>query len=257
MKTPTVILTSSENHRSTTIDCAATLRLNPCNIKAFYRSSLALLALDKLNQALDASTRGQALDPSNPAFPTLIIKIQTRSAALAAIEESRAQTTASRLKEQQTLTLALRARNIIIRPSPSPPSLEDATVHLSPDPLSPTSTLVFPLLFLYPLHAQSDFIKACPETSSLGEHLGYIFPLPWDAPGEYRAGNVELYMETGMEAEVGVKKAALIKVGRKMTLLEILAGAQVVVWDGLVRVNVLLKGKSAGWIEEVKKRKGR
>lgn len=64
--------------------------------------------------------------------------------------------------------------------------------------------------------------------------------------------------EAEAEAEAGMKKkAALIKVGRKMKLLEILGGAKVVVWDGLVRVNVLLKGKAAGWIEEVKKRKGR
>lgn len=57
--------------------------------------------------------------------------------------------------------------------------------------------------------------------------------------------------------EVGKGKAELIKVGRKMTLLEILGGGKVVVWDGVVRVNVLLKRKAAGWIEEVKMRKGR
>lgn len=114
----------------------------------------------------------------------------------------------------------------------------------------------------------------------MGDHLSYIFPLPWDTEGNYRVGNVELYIETGWgpEAEAGAGgsrrtglapgtgtgtgiaagrgKAALIKVGRKMTLLEVLGGGKVVVWDGLVRVNVLLKGKAAGWIEEVKKRKG-
>ncbi len=93
----------------------------------------------------------------------------------------------------------------------------------------------------------------------MAEHLKYIFPLPWDKASEYRLGNVELYMETGFGAEEGKEKerARLIKVGRKMTILEILSGGKVVVWDGLVRVNVLLKGKAAGWIEEVKKRKGR
>lgn len=64
-------------------------------------------------------------------------------------------------------------------------------------------------------------------------------------------------MGAGAEVETGKEKAALIKVGRKMPLLEILGGGRVVVWDGVVRVNVLLKGKAAGWIEEVKKRKGR
>lgn len=68
-----------------------------------------------------------------------------------------------------------------------------------------------------------------------------------------------------MEAETAIKagtttgkaKPALIKVGRKMPLLEIIGQGRVVVWDGVVTVNVLLKGKAADWIEEVKKRKGR
>lgn len=63
--------------------------------------------------------------------------------------------------------------------------------------------------------------------------------------------------ETGVEVGTGKGKAALIKVGRKMPLLEIVGQGRVVVWDGVVKVNVLLKGKAKDWIEEVKKRKGR
>lgn len=64
--------------------------------------------------------------------------------------------------------------------------------------------------------------------------------------------------ETNAEAEPTREKAALIKVGRKMPLLEILGQGKVVVWDGVVKVNVLLKGKATtDWIEEIKKRKGR
>lgn len=88
-------------------------------------------------------------------------------------------------------------------------------------------------------------------------------------------------METGMEAGAGAgagagmgvgvraqagpepnaekrnSKAILIKVGRKMPLLEIVGQGRVVVWDGVIKVNVLLKGKATDWIEEVKKRKGK
>ncbi len=49
----------------------------------------------------------------------------------------------------------------------------------------------------------------------------------------------------------------LIKVGRNMSLLGILGGRKVEVVDGVVRVNVLLKGKAGKWIEEVKARKGK
>lgn len=124
-------------------------------------------------------------------------------------------------------------------------------IHLSPDALSPLSKLVFPLLLLYPLHAQSDFIKAVPETDALAHHLEYIFPLPWDAAREYATDTVELYAETGKDG------GGLIKVGRKVPLLDWLGGGKVVVIDGVVKVNVLVKGRADGWIEEVKARRGK
>src|SRR6201999_1882258 len=55
----------SENYRSTTFDCAAALRLNPSNIKAYYRSASALFALDKVLEALDVASRGIKLDLYN------------------------------------------------------------------------------------------------------------------------------------------------------------------------------------------------
>ena len=63
--------------------------------------------------------------------------------------------------------------------------------------------------------------------------------------------NVELYVETG-KGEGG-----LMKVGRNMALLAWLDGGKVVVVDGVVKVNVLIRGKASGWIEEVKARKGK
>ena len=81
------------------------------------------------------------------------------------------------------------ARGITIRDSPHSPLLEDAVIHLVLDPLSPSSTLIFPLPLLYPLHAQSDFVKAISETDRLARHLAYIFPLPWDVEKDYAIGN--------------------------------------------------------------------
>lgn len=244
-------LIPTENYRSTTLDCASTLRLNPSNSKAYYRSSLALLALSKLPEALDACNIGLSLTPNSPSFSALLLKINKQSAALATREQERARNDSRALQEKRTLHAALLARGITIRASPSPPSLEDAVIHLSPDPLSSSSTLVFPLLLLYPLHAQSDFIKAVPETDALADHLEYIFPLPWDTAREYTTGTVELYAETGKEG------GGLVKVGRKVPLLAWLGGGKVAVVDGVVKVNVLLKGRANAWIEEVKARRGR
>ena len=152
-------------------------------------------------------------------------------------------------KERFMLNTALRARNIRTRSSAQPPDLEDASIHLSPDPIAPTSTLMFPVVLLYPLHLQSDFVKAFPETDTVPTHLEYIFPLPWDERQEYTLGSVDLYMETG--------SGGLVKVGKKVSLGKVLGSPGVEVVDGIVRINVVPKARAAGWIEELKARKGK
>jgi hypothetical protein len=83
----------------------------------------------------------------------------------------------------------------------------------------------------------------------LGEHLDYIFPLPWDEQHEYTTANVEAYMETSA--------GGLIKVGKKMSLGKVLGSGKPEVVDGLATISVVPKDRAAGWIEEFKKRKGK
>ena len=237
------------NYRSTTLDCASALRLNPKNVKAYYRSSLALFTLDKLAEALDTCTRGLALQPSNAALKGIAAKIEARQISLNAIEQKKQEHEQRAQKEKVMLNTALRARNIRTRSTAQPPDLEDASIHLSPDPIAPTSTLLFPVVLLYPLHLQSDFVKAFPEADTVPNHLEYIFPLPWDERREYTLESVELYMETG--------NGGLVKVGKKITLGKVLGSPGMVIVDSIVRINVLLKSGAAGWIEEMRIRKGK
>lgn len=239
----------AENLRSTTLDCASALRLNPKNVKAYYRSSLALFALDKLAEASDACTRGLMIDPSNAALKGFATKIQARQTSLRAIEQKKQEREQRAQKENFMLNTALRARNIRTRNTAQPPDMEDASIHLSPDPSAPTSTLMFPVVLLYPLHLQSDFVKAFSETDTVPNHLQYIFPLPWDEKQEYTLGSVDFYMETG--------SGGLIRVGKKVSLGKVLGSPGLEIVDGIVRINVLLKARAAEWIEEMKSRRGR
>ena len=239
----------TENYRSTTLDCASALRTNPQNVKAYYRSSLALFALDKLAEASDACTRGLTIDPSNAALEGIDTKIEARQTSLKAIEQKKQEREQRAQKEKFMLNTALCARNIRTRNTAQPPDMEDASIHLSPDPIAPTSILMFPVVLLYPLHLQSDFVKAFPETDTVSQHLEYIFPLPWDERHEYTLNAVEYYMETS--------SGGLIKVGKKVSLGKMLGSPGVEIVDGIVRINVLLKTRAAGWIEEMKARKTR
>ncbi|EAW06988.1 HSP70/90 family co-chaperone CNS1 [Aspergillus clavatus NRRL 1] len=236
-----------KNYRSTTLDCASTLKLNPKNVKAYYRSSMALFSLDKLVEAEDAAARGLALDPDNKPLQQVAAKIADRKAALERIaakkkaEEERVQ------KEKLLLSTALRARQIRTRKTAQPPDMDDAHIRLTPDPLSPESTLEFPTVLLYHMDAQTDFIKSFSEMSSIEDHLEYIFPLPWDEKHEYTINTVDCYMET--------VTGGLIKAGKKLPLLQILSGGKVEVVDELVKIYVIPTAKSAKFIAEMKARK--
>jgi hypothetical protein len=237
----------TENYRSTTLDCAATLRLNPRNVKAYYRSCLALLALDKIPEAQDVCSRGLKLEPPNSALKAASTKISSRQMVLEGISQKKKAEQDKANREKLTLMAALRAREIKMRSTDKPPNLEDAVIHLSPDPLSPESHVVFPVVILYPLHAQSDFIKVFHETETVTDHLKYIFPLPWDSANEYKIGTVDCYMET--------ITGGLIKAGKKLSLLKILSSGKVEVVDGLVKINVVPSGGASKWVEEMKSRR--
>ncbi|KAH6643683.1 tetratricopeptide repeat protein 4 [Boeremia exigua] len=236
------------NYRSCINDCASTLRINPSNIKAYYRSGSACLALDKFAEATDACEFGLKLDPTNAPLKALAEKIKKRQDYIAKVEADRRAREEKTASERATLDLAFKARNVTVRTTTDEaPDLEDAKIQLS-NPVDPSSPLSYPCLILYPAHSQSDFIKAFNEHQTLPEHLEYIFPLPWDEENEYTVDKVEAYMETAA--------GGLIKVGKKMALHKVLGSGKVVVSDGLVRISVVPKEKSAAWIEEFKKRKG-
>lgn len=235
------------NYRSCTLDCAATLKLNPKNVKAYYRSSMALLKLDKIDEAEDSAARGLVVDPDNKSLQTSAKQIAERKAAKERIAAKKKADEELARKKNLVLGTALRARQIRTRKTNQPPEMEDANIRLVPDPLSPESTVEFPAVFLYPMDAQSDFIKAFSEMNSITDHLDYIFPLPWDTKKEYTINNVECFMQT--------VSGGLIKAGKKLPLLQILSGGKVEVIDELVRIFIVPSAKTGAFIAEMKARK--
>jgi Cns1/TTC4 Wheel domain len=191
--------------------------------------------------------RGLKLDPSNVALKRLNETVQSKKeiedvkARKRAIEEHKEE------KKKFMLATALKARNINLRGSAKAPDLEDAEIHLSPDPMDPKSMLVFPVVFLYPMHAQSDFIKQFAEKDTIIDHLSYIFPLPWDTKHEYRADSVDCYMDT--------TSSGMAKIGKRLSLLEALTTGKTQIVDGLVRIQVVPSSMAGKWIEEMRKRK--
>lgn len=208
---------------------------------------MALLKLDKVAEAEDAASRGLAMDPENKSLQIAAQKIAERKAQVERIATKRRAEEELARKQNLVLSTALRARQIRTRKTDQPPEMEDAKIRLVPDSLSPESSVEFPAVLLYPMDAQSDFVKGFSELHSIADHLDYIFPLPWDVKKEYTLNNVECFMQT--------VNGGLIKAGKKVPLLQILSGGKVEVVDELVRIFVVPLSKTGAFIAEMKARK--
>lgn len=235
-----------KNYRMVATDCGAALRFNERNVKAWYRSAQACLALDKLPEAEDACARGLEISSRESSLRRLAAQIEARKRHAEEQEKTRQAREQAMAREKQVLALALKARGIVTRCSENPPNTEDAVLGIE-DALDPSSTLYVPVVLLYPLHAQSDFVKKMKETETVGLHLEYILPVPWDTENQYGGDDgakVECYVETA--------KGGLMKVGKKVFLGKIIGGGKVEVVDGMVRIFVVPKARAEEWLRDWK-----
>ncbi|KAJ7056679.1 hypothetical protein C8F01DRAFT_992658 [Mycena amicta] len=235
-------------------DCSQALTLNPHSSKAFYRSALALLALERVDEALDCCERCLKFDPDNKG----VQGARSRSLDLKAAFEKKERERTERIRREKEaelkLNMAYRERNLI----PIPRKDRSQNPH-SPhfDPEDPTeSSLIIPVFFLYPQYATSDVIPEFVEDTPFAAHISAMFPPhapppDWDAKREYVDGQLVIYAMT--------RRKRLLKVGKKMTLREVCAAAKgeprdgLELKDGCLTFVVMPKGDvEQKWVEEYK-----
>ncbi|KAJ3062522.1 Tetratricopeptide repeat protein 4 [Quaeritorhiza haematococci] len=108
-----------------------------------------------------------------------------------------------------------------------------------------TSSLIWPVMFFYPEHCECDFITSFSENDRFIDHLHTMFctdsgefqPAPWDIAGVYNPDKLDVYFETRGEDPV-----RLCKVGKDMTLGEVLAHEAYWVVDGVPAFFVVVRG---------------
>lgn len=268
-------------------DTSAVLGINTKNEKAFYRAAKALLALDRAKDAMECCNHGIQVNPENQAMYALKRKAeeqmekQTRAEAEKKERKRRGDAMAKAVQQ------ALVVRGLWLETTPRPPDnptpahfdpaslpahsnmslpLVGGTTWTAPDVIR--TPLVVPVFFMYPQHAQSDFISDYHEDTPIAEYISTIFPthsrgsLPWDTKGEYYDDNLQVYAST--------RKQRLLKVGRKLTLRQVidmgykdadLAKGEdkvkdrdgIVMRDGILSLIVVPKGEpEKEWVEKFK-----
>ncbi|KAF7971044.1 hypothetical protein HWV62_22171 [Athelia sp. TMB] len=254
-----------QNYGSVLKDCSEALQLNPKSSKAYYRSSLALLALERLEQVLDCCDRCLQFDPDNKG----VIGVRDRAVAAKAKKDRKEAERLEKIRLEKELkrrmNLAFQVtkplvRNIIpVAKPPGPPDNDSYEPHF--DPEDPTGqTLIFPVFFLYPQYATSDVIPQFVETTTFAAHLSVMFPTSapppdWDKKREYTDGKLIVYAMTA--------RKRLLKVGKKMTLADVCKAAKgkegepkdgLELKDGCLTFVVLPKGDvEQKWIDDFKK----
>ncbi|KAJ7179452.1 hypothetical protein C8R46DRAFT_987205 [Mycena filopes] len=242
-----------KNYGSVLRDCSKALTMNPKSAKAFYRSALALIALERAEEALDCCDRCLAFDPENKGVQTARSRAQQVKSDLEKKEKDRLE----KIQRAKVAKYKLSERNIITL-SNKDTTQDDFAPHF--DPEDPTeSSLIIPVVFAYPQYAITDVIPEFVEDTPFAAHLATMFPPQapppnWDVKGEYVDGQLVVYATTHQKR--------LLKVGKKMSLRDVCTAAKakdgeprdgLEMKDGCLTFAVVPKGDvEKKWIEKYK-----
>ncbi|KAJ3208510.1 hypothetical protein HDU82_002352 [Entophlyctis luteolus] len=239
-----------ENYRKVLNDCKQAIILNPSNVKAFYRSSKALLSLDRVFEARDSCSLGLKLEPQNKALLDIQRKIEDRAMALEASRAAAEKREREKKEKEDHLWATIKSRGAVTRSalaSDKPKSMDyDDPARLAEESFlanhkptldDSTNELSIPVVFLYPEHALSDMISAFNENDTFSDHISEMFGPenrpPWDTAGLYVPEKIEIYFETRPDLDAAARgaeyketrdgKRKLMRVDVESTLRDVLA----------------------------------
>ncbi|EDL30806.1 tetratricopeptide repeat protein 4 isoform 1 [Mus musculus] len=220
------------NVRSSLNDVLAAKKLKPGHLKAIIRGALCHLELKHFAEAVNWCDEGLQID----AKEKKLLEIRAKADKLKRMEERDLRKAKLKEKKEQhqneALLQAIKARNIRLvseSAGEDEDSASNGPAEILLDGLSSENPygarlsiddqgrLSWPVLFLYPEYAQSDFISAFHEDTRFIDHLMAMFSEApsWDSEHKYHPENLEVYFEDEDRAE-------LYQVSPDSTLLQVL-----------------------------------
>ncbi|XP_058408492.1 tetratricopeptide repeat protein 4 isoform X2 [Diceros bicornis minor] len=197
------------NFRSALNDVTAARKLKPCHLKAIVRGALCHLELKNFAEAVNWCDEGLQIDAKEKKLLEMRAKAdklkrtEQRDIRKAKLKEKKEQ------NQNEALLQAIKARNVRLVSEAAVEDEDSASEGLGEiflDGLSSENPygaklsvddqgrLSWPVLFLYPEYAQSDFISAFHEDSRFIDHLMVMFgETPcWDLEQKYCPDNLEV-----------------------------------------------------------------
>jgi tetratricopeptide (TPR) repeat protein len=182
-----------ENYGRVLEDCEEAIKLDPGNVKAYFRATKAAYELRKYEEALKYSELGLAKEPSNKTLEREKIKAENQIKALKEVEEKKKSLQTEEALKNRKFNKTLNDKGIVIgqllfevqkRETSKPYVDEENKIH-------------WPIMFIYEEYTQIDFIEDFAEDHTLGEHLDVMFPpnefADWDVYKKYTRESIEVY----------------------------------------------------------------
>lgn len=188
------------NHRSALNDSLKSFNLNENNHKAMVRAAQCYNQLKKFEECIAFCTKHGA---KSPKLADVCLAAQTELGKLTE-EAKREKAVQNALDTKKALIAgAIEERNINVKGSVFQSSHPGAShIHVN---LNEANQLVWPVIFLYPDHNQTDFIEQFNENESFAAYFDVLFGdennlPPWDIDRIYRPDKLEIaYSFPGME----------------------------------------------------------
>ncbi|XP_012605129.2 tetratricopeptide repeat protein 4 [Microcebus murinus] len=251
------------NFRSALNDVTAARKLKPCHLKAIVRGALCHLELKHFAEAVNWCDEGLQID----AKEKKLLEVRAKADKLKRTEQRDVRKAKVKEKKEQNqieaLLQAVKARNIRLSQAAceDEDSASEGLAELFLDGLSSENPygarlslddqgrLSWPVLFLYPEYAQSDFISAFHEDSRFIDHLMVMFgEIPsWDLEQKYCPNDLEVYFEDEDRAE-------LYRVPPKSSLLQVLQHPRYFI-KALTPTFLVCVGSSPFWKNYLRERK--
>ncbi|KAG2043185.1 40S ribosomal protein S7 [Suillus americanus] len=211
-----------KNYGSVLRDCSKALTLNTKSSKAYYRSAMALFALERYEESLDCCERCLEYDPENKGVMSVRDRAAKAKAEKLRKESEKQERIHSEQREKKLLQIAFKERHLFAVYNPKGSSENPYEPHFDPEDPEGT-TLIIPVFFLYPQYATSDVIAHFVEDTTFSTHIVQMFPPQapapnWDKSGQYIANTLVVYAIT--------RRKRLLKVGKKMSLRDVCNAAK-------------------------------
>ncbi|CAK9067880.1 unnamed protein product [Durusdinium trenchii] len=189
-------------------DCRHAVRLDPSNLKAWFRGAQASEAMGLAEQGLKFCQGALKIDPKEPEVvrvqKQLQVKLESQKDAQAEMRKVDAREKDERKAKASAVESFLQLRGCRLGPVLFDMSMyRMANGGLTPHPMlvgeDPDMTVEWPMLLLYDEVNQSDFVAAFDERYALEDQLQMMFPedrhVEWDEQGKYVWSRLAAYLE--------------------------------------------------------------